>query len=72
MLFVGTGEDDPDTSKRDIMSQGRRWISDAGAVVEDEGDDAGVEVSPLISYAGEGLEFLAGKSIKAPAVLEKE
>jgi len=72
LLFVGTGEDDPDTSKRDIMSQGRRWVSDAGAVVEDEGDGAGVEVSPLISYAGEGLEFLAGKAIKAPAVVEKE
>jgi len=54
------------------MSQGRRWVSDAGAVVEDEGDGAGVEVSPLISYAGEGLEFLAGKAIKAPAVVEKE
>jgi UDP-N-acetylglucosamine/UDP-N-acetylgalactosamine diphosphorylase len=46
----GTGEDDPDTSKKHIMGQGRRWVTESGAVVEDEGDEAGVEVSPLISY----------------------
>ncbi|KAL1963217.1 hypothetical protein VTN77DRAFT_8542 [Rasamsonia byssochlamydoides] len=68
----GTGEDDPDTSKRDIMQQGQRWIQNAGGVVITEGDAAGVEVSPLISYGGEGLEFLKGKQIKAPAVIEKE
>jgi UDP-N-acetylglucosamine/UDP-N-acetylgalactosamine diphosphorylase len=33
------------------MDQGRRWIEAAGGVVEDEGDNAGVEVSPLKSYA---------------------
>ena len=47
---TGTGEDDPDTSKRDIMAQGRRWAEAAGAVIEDEGDAAGVEISPLMSY----------------------
>jgi len=46
----GTGEDDPDTSKRDIMQEGERWVKAAGGVVESESDDAGVEVSPLISY----------------------
>src|SRR5262249_5779864 len=46
----GTGEDDPDTSKRDIMTQGRRWLEAAGAVVEYERPDQGVEVSPLFSY----------------------
>ena len=47
----GTGEDDPDTSKRDITNQGKRWVQTAGGTVEDEGgEDAGVEVSPLISY----------------------
>jgi UDP-N-acetylglucosamine/UDP-N-acetylgalactosamine diphosphorylase len=49
-LATGTGEDDPDTSKGDIMTQGRRWVEAAGAVVTDEGDAAGVEVSPLMSY----------------------
>ena len=48
----GTGEDDPDTSKKDILDQGKRWIDAVGGtVVSDSGaDEAGVEVSPLISY----------------------
>lgn len=46
----GTGQDDPDTSRQDIMLQGKRWVEQAGAVVVTESDNAGVEVSPLISY----------------------
>ena len=46
----GTGEDDPDTSKRDIMQQGVRWIQAAGGTVISDTDELGVEVSPLISY----------------------
>ncbi|KAB8446180.1 hypothetical protein FH972_025162 [Carpinus fangiana] len=67
----GTGEDDPDTSKAHILEQGRKWIEAVGAIVESESENNGVEVSPLISYAGEGLEFLAEKTIRAPAVIEK-
>lgn len=67
----GTGEDDPDTSKKDILSQGRRWLEAAGAVVVSERPDAGVEISPLISYGGENLHHLKGKEIAAPAVIEK-
>ncbi|KAK0384044.1 hypothetical protein NLU13_8133 [Sarocladium strictum] len=65
----GTGEDDPGSSKRDITTQGLRWAQAAGATVIADG---GVEVSPLISYGGEGLEYLNGKEITAPAVLERE
>jgi len=68
----GTGEDDPDTSRRDIMQQGKRWVQAAGATVTSEDPDAGVEVSPLISYGGEGLEKFHGKSVVAPAMLELE
>lgn len=46
----GTGEDDPDTSKRDVMQQGARWVKKVGGVVISETDEAGVEISPLISY----------------------
>ena len=46
----GTGEDDPDTSKKDIMEQGARWLRDAGATVVSMKDDSGVEISPLKSY----------------------
>lgn len=46
----GTGEDDPDTSKRDILAQGKKWIQAAGGIVTSETEAEGVEVSPLISY----------------------
>ncbi|KAK3187650.1 UDP-N-acetylglucosamine pyrophosphorylase [Lecanicillium sp. MT-2017a] len=65
----GTGQDDPDTSKASIMEQGLKWAQAAGATVVADG---GVEVSPLMSYGGEGLEQLNGKTITAPAVLERE
>ena len=90
----GTGEDDPDTSKQDIMDQGARWVREVAATVESEHESTGVEVSPFVSYVslslptdvgnlkahgslirwqgGEGLEFLKGKTIKSPAVIEKE
>ncbi|KAJ5175546.1 uncharacterized protein N7482_001423 [Penicillium canariense] len=68
----GTGQDDPDTSRDDIMKQGQRWVEAAGGIVITEDDKFGVEVSPLISYGGENLEFLKGRQIKAPALLEKE
>ncbi|EHL02177.1 Nucleotide-diphospho-sugar transferase [Glarea lozoyensis ATCC 20868] len=66
----GTGEDDPDTSKRDIMNQGQRWVEAVGATVVSTGKGEGVEVSPLYSYGGEGLKDLKGETITAPAVLE--
>jgi UDP-N-acetylglucosamine/UDP-N-acetylgalactosamine diphosphorylase len=68
----GTGEDDPDTSRRDILLQGKRFLQAAGATVTGEDPEEGVEVSPLISYSGEGLQFLKGREVVAPAVIEKE
>lgn len=46
----GTGQDDPDTSRDDIMKQGQRWLEAAGGIVITDGEATGVEVSPLISY----------------------
>lgn len=46
----GSTEDNAETSKRDILEQGVRWLRAAGAVVVSESDSAGVEVSPFISY----------------------
>lgn len=52
----GTGEDDPDTSKKDIMQQGKRWLQAAGATVVSDEADAGVEISPLISYVSKPIQ----------------
>ncbi|KAF3492197.1 UDP-N-acetylglucosamine pyrophosphorylase [Arthroderma uncinatum] len=68
----GTKDDNPDTSKQDIMQQGLRWIEAAGGIVSKEAGAVGVEVSPSISYGGEGLEFLKGRTVNAPALIEIE
>lgn len=59
----GTGEDDPDTSKRDIMDQGKRWLAAAGATVVSEKKEDGVEVSPLMSYVSFPIERFARHKI---------
>jgi len=62
----GTGSDDPETSRKDLLSQHKRWLEAAGAKLE-EGVE--VEVSPLVSYAGEGLESVKGKVVKRSGIL---
>lgn len=51
----GTGSDDAGTSRRDLLLEQKRWLEEAGATVNAE-----VELSPLVSYAGEGLESVKG------------
>ena len=46
----GSKEDNPETSRRDVLLQGRRWVEAAGGFVLDDGNkEAGVEISPLVS-----------------------
>lgn len=63
----GTGSDDPDTSRTDLLNEHRRWLERAGAVVE---SDVQVELSPLVSYAGEGLEAVKGKRVRRAGVVD--
>ncbi|EIN13928.1 UDP-N-acetylglucosamine diphosphorylase [Punctularia strigosozonata HHB-11173 SS5] len=55
----GTGADDPDTSRRDLLAQHRRFLEAAGAHVE---NGVEIELSPLVTYAGEGLQTVEGKT----------
>ncbi|KAH0838069.1 nucleotide-diphospho-sugar transferase [Lanmaoa asiatica] len=55
----GTGSDDPETSRRDLLDQHQRFLEDAGARLK-EGVE--IELSPLVTYAGEGLESVKGKT----------
>ncbi|KIY51308.1 nucleotide-diphospho-sugar transferase [Fistulina hepatica ATCC 64428] len=62
----GTGSDDPETSRRDMLAQHKRFLEAAGAKVE---VGVEVEISPLVSYAGGGLESYKGKVFTKSEIL---
>ena len=65
----GSAEDSPDTARAISSALHRGWLSSAGAKVVGEGL---VEVSAAVSYAGEGLEGVAGVELRAPLLLLAE
>ncbi|GAA5898356.1 hypothetical protein JCM8208_006955 [Rhodotorula glutinis] len=70
----GAGVDCPETSVRDLVLEHARWLGEAGASVElheGEGGAGMVELSPLVSYAGEGLERVKGRRIVRGGVVER-
>ncbi|PSN34428.1 UDP-N-acetylhexosamine pyrophosphorylase [Blattella germanica] len=63
-------KENPTTCRNDIFALHRRYIQDAGGLVETNGAPVICEISPLVSYAGEGLDKLVSeKKFKPPVLL---
>merc|ERR1712150_68938 len=66
----GSATDSPDTARAMVSALHRQRATDSGAHI-DGPDDAIFEISPLLSYSGEGVaESVAGRRLEAPANLE--
>ena len=64
-------KDTPTTARMSVFDLHRRYLEEAGAVIEQQ-EEKTLELSPLLTYAGEGLERFQGKHIKLPAHLCNE
>lgn len=64
----GDAVDSPDSARAMVSNLAKRWVREAGGKVEGEAD-ALLEISPLLSYGGEGLAHLSGQVITVPTHL---
>lgn len=63
----GSSTDSPDTAREMISQQAKRWALAAGAkAAQPEGEEGLCEISPLVSYGGEGLEGRLGELSGVP------
>lgn len=67
----GSPIDSPDTAREALMLLHKRWMEKVGAQLGAKfgPQNVGVEIPPLVSYAGEGLEGYRGKIVEIGAVL---
>lgn len=66
--------DTPNTARQLLSNQSIRWLKNHGVKIEkDENDERNneCEISPLLSYAGEGLEHLRGATLTLPCYLQE-
>lgn len=84
----GAPLDTPTTARRSLLAQHYRWILAAGgsfldeqnkpftpkhSTAQNEDPPAVCEISPLVSYFGEGLEMLLNqKNLKSPFILDEK
>ncbi|KAJ1514152.1 UDP-N-acetylglucosamine pyrophosphorylase [Coelomomyces lativittatus] len=66
-----TGDDSPITARRMLMQLHAMYLENAGAIViGKDNPDFSCEISPLVSYAGEGLEMYKGKTLTSPILIQ--
>ncbi|XP_060537134.1 UDP-N-acetylhexosamine pyrophosphorylase-like protein 1 [Cylas formicarius] len=64
------GKDCPSTARRDLLHLHKYYVEKAGGSV---GEDVEVEISPLLSYAGENLQTIVkGKSFNSSTVIKSD
>lgn len=85
----GAATDSPTTARNSLLAQHCRWAMTAGAMLLDEhgntlpttasvsaggnNSSAQCEISPLVSYFGEGLEkLLKGRTLPTPLILDEK
>lgn len=64
----GAKSDSPDTARQQYSDMCRNWLKAVGCTVGGPSNSL-VEISPLVSYAGENLETLAGLRVEAPVAI---
>lgn len=66
-----TGADSPESARKLVSDLNLKWLKKAGACLNNKPDAEGCccEISPLISYSGEGLDFLSERKITLPFYL---
>ena len=65
----GNPTDSPDSARAMMTSQCKSWLISAGAILDNKSTER-CEISPLLSYCGEGLEGFYGKKIDLPCYLK--
>lgn len=62
----GSASDSPDTARAMISALAKKWLLDAGAKLVGDVEGGPCEISPLVSYSGEGLDEYNGKEVVCP------
>ncbi|XP_055334648.1 UDP-N-acetylhexosamine pyrophosphorylase-like [Paramacrobiotus metropolitanus] len=68
----GASDDTPTTARNAVFDLHARFISRAGGeFIRNEGEQVVCEISPLVSYGGEGLEErVRGKTFESPCIID--
>lgn len=81
-ISAGSKSESPETCRNDLSNYHKRWVLKSGGFItgsrflvlqfpEALGGESLLEISPLVSYDGEGLEPLVkGKKLQLPLFLD--